>query len=81
MIVKLILPRDGKWSMQYHTQFVGAIEKAFAQLNPSAPMTVGTQTATWTAPTNKPGVASGAVVAWQPVALKNGGVGYIPVFQ
>lgn len=76
-----MLPTNGQWSMPYHTQFVGAIERAFAQLTPLAPQTVGTQTATWTAPTNKPGVASGTIVAWQPVALKNGGVGYIPVFQ
>ena len=41
--------------------------------------TTGAQTATWTAPTNKPGAASGVVSKWIPVNL-DGTTYYIPAW-
>ena len=41
--------------------------------------TTGAQTATWTAPTNKPGAASGVVTKWIPVNL-DGTTYYIPAW-
>jgi hypothetical protein len=40
---------------------------------------VGSQTATWTAPTNKPGAASGVVTKWIPINL-DGTTYYIPAW-
>jgi hypothetical protein len=42
--------------------------------------TTGTQTATWTAPTNKPGAALGTVVTWLPISIA-GTTRYIPCWS
>ena len=42
--------------------------------------TTGAQTATWTAPTNKPGAASGSVTKWIPVNV-DGTTLYVPAFN
>jgi hypothetical protein len=41
--------------------------------------TIGAQTATWTAPTNKPGAAAGVVTRWIPINL-DGTTYYIPAW-
>ena len=48
------------------------------RVNTSA--TTGTQTATWTAPTNKPGAALGTVVTWLPISIA-GTTRYIPCWS
>jgi len=48
------------------------------RVNTSA--TTGTQTATWTAPTNKPGAALGTVVTWLPISIA-GTIRYIPCWS